>query len=288
MTEVNALEEFLSLPPPRKCVKILRMVISNLVQNPENPKFRSILVSKARHKFERQKVSWNIVLELFASLGFSRIPNEEGKIEVIEFNLQAATTMLQLFDDFEQQRVAEKSREVGEDEVVRAMHSWDLPPEIKAQLNAMISQAREIWQPRQDLIVEFFRTTSGSTLDNAIINTALQTLVQNHIKGQLRNWNSKEFLLQAVPECSVNYLLCEGEGRTGVQTLMETILDDNLNVACFQKVMYVHAQRGDNDIQRITSSAAGRKVALIQLVDGLLEFFTTYYEKLSEKMLQEK
>jgi len=286
--EMNALQQFLEMPPPRKCVKILRMVISNLVQNPENPKFRSVLVEKVRTKFERENVSWDIVIELFVSLGFTRVPNENGRIEVVDFNLQAATTMLQLFDDFEQQQVAAKSVEVADDEVLRAMHTWDLPPQIEQQLSALTSQALAIWKERQDLIIEFYRSDSGTKLDNAIINTALVALIRNHVDSQLRNWDSQAFFLMVVPESRVEYLAGQlDDGRTGVQALIEETLSNNLNVECFQKAMYAHAQRGDNDIQRICSSAAGRKVALIQLVDKLLELFTTYYEKLGSKLLEE-
>jgi len=286
--EMNALQQFLEMPPPRKCVKILRMVISNLVQNPENPKFRSVLVEKVRTKFEREHVSWDIVIELFVSLGFTRVPNENGRIEVVDFNLQAATTMLQLFDDFEQQQVAAKSVEVADDEILRAMHTWDLPPQIEEQLNALSAQALAIWKERQDLIIEFYRSDSGTKLDNAIINTALVALIRNHIDSQLRNWDSKVFFLMVVPESNVEYLAGQlDDGRTGVQALIEESLSKDLNVQCFQKAMYAHAQRGDNDIQRICSSAAGRKVALIQLVDKLLELFTTYYEKLGSKLLEE-
>jgi len=285
--EQNALEKFLSLPPPPKCVKLLRMVISNLVQNPDNPRFRSILVEKVRKKFERENVPWDLVIELFGSLGFTRIPNAEGRIVVQDFNLNMATSMLQLFEDFEQQQKMEKTREVDDSEVMRAMHTWDLPPEIESKLNIMISQARDLWRSRQDLVIEFFRPNSGNNLNNAIVKTALQTLVKNLVDQSKGNWDSQNSMFQAVPELSVEYILSESENQTGVQTLIESILDKELNVECFKKVMYVHAQRGDANIQRIVSSAAGRKVALVQLVDRLLELFTTYYEKLNQKIIEQ-
>ena len=57
------------------------------------------------------------------------------------------------------------------------MHTWDLPPQIEEQLNALSAQALAIWKERQDLIIEFYRSDSGTKLDNAIINTALGTPV---------------------------------------------------------------------------------------------------------------
>jgi len=289
MSELDALQKFLQLPPPKKCVKILRMVIRNLLEDPENPKFRSVLVDKVRSKFERAHVSWDIVIELFAALGFSREPGSDGRIEIIDFNLQAATTMLQLFEDLEKQQSVATNQEVADEEVLRAMHTWDLPPKIEAQLSSMISEVGTIWQARQDLIIDFFRPQNGPNIDNAIINTALVTLLKNSTDAQLKNWSSnKQFFLHNVPEYTLDFLLGEHEGRSGVQVLIETILASDLNVTCFQKVLYVNAQAGISDIDQITTCAAGRKVALVQLVDRLLEFFTTYYEKLSAKMLQEE
>jgi len=281
--EVDALEQFLSLPPPPKAVKLLKMITNNLVNKPDDPRFKSILVNKTREKFEKHNVPWAIVLQMLMNIGFSPEMNADGRIEVKQVNVEVARSMLQVFNDFKQQKKILKNVEVQDDEILRAMHQWDLPPQIEAQLKAMIDQIHIIWMRQGDLVSEFYKQSTRSAMDRAVIKIAMQTLVKNHINAQLKNWKNEESMLHNIPEFNSDYLLAEKDGKTGVLTLIEEVISSDLNAKCFQKAMYASAQQGKNDMQYIMTCAAGRKVALVQFTNGLLELYTTYRAKLNEK-----
>lgn len=281
----QALTTFLLLPPNEKAVKLIKFIISNLVKDPENQKFQTINEVKVASKF---KEAWSSARQLLISIGFGKDSNSEGKLILNKFIENEANHIVQKLTEYtEQKKTVSNNVEITENEILNRMHTWSLSEEIEEKLSYMLIEITDKWKSHRDAILKFFDQDMGEA-DQRVMQMSLNVIMESHVQKQLKNWESIEFLKQGVPELNSEYLTTpQNEGKLGLQILFEEVIAITFSARCFEKMMFVHSSFGEANIDIITSSAAARKVALIQLSLGLIQFFETYQDNLYKKLNEE-